>query len=379
MDIDHLHLYVEDAGRWRDWFLNTLDFVPMPRGPGIVLPTLGVQGAGIRILLSEPNPRQPEVATYLRHYSSGVGDVAFRVPDVQRALATATQAGAVMTAPLQRFAQGYRCQVQGWGSLRHTLVEYVAPPLAPAPTEVRTAVIEQTGRQDPGPPLPSDLTPLAAEIGTWKIPWQSIDHVVLNVPDGELMATADWYEHCFGFQRQQSFAIATAQSSLRSLVLRHPQGSATLPINEPASANSQIQEFLDHHGGPGIQHAALKTRNLVRTVAALRQRGLSFLPVPATYHEGLRDRADFWAEAGDWRAIAEQQILVDWVPQAPKARLLQTFSDPLFDQPTFFLELIERQIHWEGQTQQQARGFGEGNFQALFEAIERQQQQRGSL
>jgi 4-hydroxyphenylpyruvate dioxygenase len=162
-------------------------------------------------------------------------------------------------------------------------------------------------------------------------------------------------------------------------VLRHPEGTATLPINQPTSANSQVQEFLDCHRGAGVQHVALGTAPLLTTLPVLRDRGLSFLSVPQPYYERLCDRPGFWAEAPDWADIAQQQVLVDWAPETPRARLLQTFTAPLFQQPTFFLELIERQREDRGDRAIQAEGFGEGNFQALFEAIERQQQQRGSL
>jgi 4-hydroxyphenylpyruvate dioxygenase len=201
----------------------------------------------------------------------------------------------------------------------------------------------------------------------------------LNVPAGELEAAATWYERHLGFVRQQQFVIETPRSGLHSRVLQHPEGTATLPINEPTSDNSQIQEFLDLHRGAGIQHVALQTGDLVQTVATLRQRGVPFLTVPDTYYQQLQTRSGFWRDAGDWAAIARQQILVDWPLEAPQTRLLQTFTQPPFEIPTFFWEFIERQAQVTDAGVQCAEGFGEGNFQALFEAIEREQQQRGSL
>jgi 4-hydroxyphenylpyruvate dioxygenase len=144
------------------------------------------------------------------------------------------------------------------------------------------------------------------------------------------------------------------------------------PINEPTSANSQIQEFLDVNQGPGIQHIALQTPQIVKAIAQLRHRGLSFLPIPSTYYTQLRTQHQgLPLSTAELEEIAAQEILVDWHNEASQALLLQTFTQPIFEQPTFFFELIERR--------QEAQGFGEGNFRALFEAIEREQLKRGSL
>ncbi|HEY9645050.1 MAG TPA: VOC family protein, partial [Chroococcidiopsis sp.] len=200
-----------------------------------------------------------------------------------------------------------------------------------------------------------------------------IDHAVLNVAAGDLSTAIAWYENAFGFRRQQGFTIQTAYSGLSSQVLVHPQGHAQLPINEPISPSSQIQEFLDCNRGPGIQHVALKTDNSLRAIADLRQRGLRFLPVPPTYYGQLRQRADFWLSELQWQAIAAQQLLIDWQPHS-QALLLQAFTQPIFAIPTFFFELIERRPCQL--TQNPAQGFGEGNFRALFEAVEREQRKR---
>lgn len=366
MDIDHLHLYVGDARRWQDWFIHTLTLTPFT--PGWVEGGGGVTDTNISLVLSDPQGSGQGVKNFLQRYSPGVGDVAFRVRDLAGTLQRAVQAGAKVTVPRQRWAQGWQCQIQGWGGLGHTLLQW--DPASEAgggslamgshPPRGRSQAQSQSQPQSP-------------------LPWQAIDHAVLNVPAGDLDRAAAWYCQVLGFQPQQRFAIETPQSGLRSLVLQHPEGTATLPINEPTSANSQVQEFLDYHGGPGIQHVALRTGDLIQTLATVRQRGLACLPVPQTYYQELGDRPGFWREAADWAAIAQQQILVDWDPATPRSRLLQTFTQPLFDQPTFFLELIERQPDPYGVAGHPAQGFGAGNFQALFEAIERQQQQRGTL
>ncbi len=353
MEIDHLHLYVDDASHWRDWFIHNFGFglvSPRPwHPPGAQV----LQAAAIQLVISSAAESRA-IADFLQTHTPGIGDLAFRVRDLDHWVNRVTAAGGTIVQAIRSDIHwGRWCQIQGWGSLCHTLIE---------PSDIKRFDLAST-------PWPS----------TADRPWQHIDHAVLNVPQGELELATAWYESVLGFIRQQSFAISTPHSGLRSLVIKHPAGSATVPINEPTSKNSQIQEFLDHHRGAGIQHAALGTNNLVATVATLRQRGIPFLPVPSRYYEQLSQRPGFWVAAPDWAAIAQQQILVDWALETPQARLLQIFTEPLFPQPTFFLELIERQSQRLDAQQQQAEGFGAGNFQALFETIEQQQRQRGNL
>ncbi len=200
----------------------------------------------------------------------------------------------------------------------------------------------------------------------------SIDHAVLNVAAGDLELALTFYEQTLGFRRQQKFNIQTGRSGLYSQVLIHPDGKAQLPVNEPTSINSQIQEFLDANRGAGIQHLAIKTRNIIKIVRRMRQNGVSFLSVPSTYYELLlqrrKDKFSSILSAEEWREIIDLEILVDWQEDRFNALLLQIFTQPIFEEPTFFFEIIERR--------EQARGFGEGNFLALFEAVEREQMKR---
>jgi 4-hydroxyphenylpyruvate dioxygenase len=200
---------------------------------------------------------------------------------------------------------------------------------------------------------------------------------VLNVETGDLEKAVNWYHKILGFQPQQNFDIQTEQSALRSRVMIHPEGGVQFPINESASANSQIQEFLDANRGPGIQHMALQTNNIVQVVTDLRSRGLPFLPVPPTYYSELQQRQNYFPT--DWEAIAASQVLADWQEDTPEAMLLQIFTQPIFGEPTFFFEIIERRITVVNGKQVQAGGFGAGNFRALFQAIEGEQMKRGSL
>lgn len=357
MNFEYLHLFVKNAASWRDWFIQKLDFWPISGEAIQQLGEFAVRHHHILILISSERSSRPEVGQFLQRYSEGVGDVAFRVQNLDAVVADFKSIGGFVTKPIQllQTAKGNLrwCQVKGWGSLVHTLIESA---------EAKISALGDS-------PTPAAMS---------NLPWLAIDHAVLNVSPGELAQAVTWYEY-LGFEPQQQFVIETPRSGLRSIVLKHPDGEATLPINEPTSDNSQVQEFIDAHRGAGVQHVALKTRNLVQTIAQLRTRGLSFLSVPDAYYQQLRSRAGFWNDAGDWSAIAEQQILVDWPPEEPHTRLLQTFTQPLFDKPTFFWEFIERQSCQTPAGLKTAEGFGEGNFQALFEAIEREQQLRGSL
>ena len=204
-----------------------------------------------------------------------------------------------------------------------------------------------------------------------RLPITGIDHIVLNVAVGDLEPAVAWYEKILGFRSQQAFTIQTDRSALHSQVMVSSNSCVQFPIDQPASPNSQIQEFLDLNRGAGIQHIALKTSNIVEAIAQFRARGVSFLPVPPAYYTQLQERLGIPISADELQSIAQQQILVDWQYPAPNALLLQTFTQPIFPQPTFFFEIIERRS--------QAMGFGEGNFRALFEAIEREQMKRGSL
>jgi 4-hydroxyphenylpyruvate dioxygenase len=268
--------------------------------------------------------------------------------------------------------------------MQHTLLEYPANLSSTIPltildqmmvrllaTEAGTRIDdhEQTSTQKLSGKLSPELS--------WMI---GIDHAVLNVEAGDLPRAIAQYTQAFGFRAQQKFDIHTPRSALTSQVLSHPQGSAQFPINEPASATSQIQEFLDHNRGPGIQHIALQTGSILTTVTQLRQQGLACLQVPFAYYEQLRTRPGYALTTEQWRAIAQQQVLVDWqLDASPPALLLQIFTQPIFAEPTFFFEIIERQQVTVDHQTRIAEGFGEGNFRALFEAIEREQIKRGSL
>ena len=344
MKIDHVHFYVEDAKVWRDWFVHHLGFTAVDSCISSVHTCTEVVSNGIvRFLLSSALLPTSPVAEFLCQHPPGVADVAFVMADVEGAIALAQTHGATIIQPIhsQPFGDVSRkCgKIAAWGGLTHTLIE--------------TSEVMDHGQQS------TDHT------------FSSIDHIVLNVAVGELESAVAWYEKILDFQPQQSFKIKTDRSALYSQVMVSRNGSVQLPINEPASRNSQIQEFLDVNRGPGIQHIALGTPNLISAIAQFRASGLSLLSVPQTYYSQIQQRPGFPLSMSELEAIAQQEILVDWKDNAQDAVLLQIFTQPIFAQPTFFFEFIERRY--------QAKGFGEGNFRALFEAIESEQIKRGTL
>ena len=345
MKIDHVHFYVEDAKVWRDWFVHHLGFTAVDSSISSVHTCTEVVSNGIvRFLLSSALLPTSPVAAFLRQHPPGVADVAFVMEDVEGAIALAQLHGATVIQPIQSQQFGDICRKWGkiaaWGGLSHTLIES---------SQVTTDDAPQT----------TDHT------------FSGIDHIVLNVAVGELESAVAWYEKILDFQPQQSFKIQTDRSALYSQVMVSRNGGVQLPINEPASRNSQIQEFLDVNRGSGIQHIALGTPNLISAIAQFRARGLSLLSVPQTYYTQIQQRPGFPLSMVELEAIAQQEILVDWKENAEDAVLLQIFTQPIFGQPTFFFEFIERRY--------QAKGFGEGNFRALFEAIESEQIKRGTL
>jgi 4-hydroxyphenylpyruvate dioxygenase len=197
-----------------------------------------------------------------------------------------------------------------------------------------------------------------------------IDHVVGNVELGAMEQWVKYYEDVFGMVELIHFsdeAISTEYSALMSKVVTTGNGRIKFPINEPAEGlrKSQIDEYLEFYEGPGAQHIALSTRDIVKTVTALSEHGVEFLRTPDSYYDELPDRVGEIAESAD--DLRRLGILVD---RDDEGYLLQVFTKPLGDRPTIFFELIERHG---------ARGFGEGNFKALFEAIEREQAARGNL
>ncbi|MFK8183669.1 MAG: 4-hydroxyphenylpyruvate dioxygenase [Phormidesmis sp.] len=378
MHFHHLHFYVQDAAFWSDWFIHKLAFQACDTSErnddskqdydkqNDGKQDYGKQDADstyktlkqgeIEIRLSDPHSSF-DADSYLQHHPAGVVDVALATDAFDAVLEQAIAQGATLLQPVSGPHGQRQCQLQGWADLRHTLIEEAATKAPSTSCQVdnmlRTASTTASSR-------------LCA-----------IDHVVLNVAKGKMAAASAWYKRIFGLIQGQRFEITTAHSGLCSQVLVHPSGSLQLPINEPSSANSQVQEFLDHNRGAGIQHVALRSLDAIAAIAYFRQQGLDLIRIPTTYYEDLRHRPH--CPLPDTTAASAQKLLLDWASDGKQGVLLQTFTKPIFPEPTFFFEIIERGTYAENGQIKNAQGFGEGNFQALFEAIERDQIERGSL
>jgi 4-hydroxyphenylpyruvate dioxygenase len=335
MKIDHIHFYVEDAAQTRDWLIQKMGFRSYGQAINPHTHTEFVGNSAVQFWVSAALSESSTVANYLASHPAGVADVAFRVDDLDGFLAKHAERDLQIISESTWNALGKRqVAIQGWGDLQHTLVE----------------------------DRNSSTTTIISD------PIVGIDHVVLNVPRQQLSAVTQWYEDLFDLQIQQSFEIQTDRSGLYSNALIDRTGQVQFNINEPSTANSQIQTFLDSNGGSGIQHIALSTANIFQVVEFMRSQNLAFLPIPQSYYRKLQERAtntsDFPFTPLEWQALQDSEILLDWPAVHEGALLMQIFTQPIFDAPTFFFEIIERRS--------QAQGFGEGNFLALFEAIEQE-------
>ncbi len=291
------------------------------------------------------------VAEHVRLHGDGVHDVAFSVPDAEEAYRLAVERGAHGVAEPQVLEDEHgkvvRASIAAYGDTVHTFV----------------------CRRDYSGPFMPGFRPLEP-VQTFGLGIRQIDHVVGNVELGRMDEWVSFYERVMGFAEMRHFSdseISTEYSALMSKVLWDGVGKVKLPINEPATGRrrSQIEEYLMYYRSPGVQHVALRTDDIVATVAAMQAGGVEFLRVPDTYYEEVRHRVP--EVSGEIEALRASGILVD---ADDDGYLLQIFTKPLQDRPTFFLEVIERHG---------SLGFGAGNFKALFESIEREQAMRGNL
>ncbi len=344
MEIDSIHFYVKDAARMRDWALSQLGLQDLGTAEAIDSNTRTYRVGNDRLCLTISSPLAPTspVAAYLQQHPSGVRDIAFRVRslDAMRQKLDRLKIEILATSSVRNDLQWLK--IRGWGAIEHTIIQ------APSASDLDRSANRSA---------PTNF------IG--------IDHLVLNVAAGELAAAVAWYRDLFDFHIHQAFDIQTQTSGLASKALVSACERIRFNINEPSSPNSQIQEFLDANGGAGIQHIALATPDLCATVDRLKQQGLTFLNIPTSYYTNLNLRAQSAVTAPltheELQQLERLEILADWPDTAPEAVLMQIFTKPIFEEPTFFFEAIERR--------NRAKGFGQGNFQALFEAVEEYQQQ----
>jgi 4-hydroxyphenylpyruvate dioxygenase len=295
-----------------------------------------------------------EVAAHVRRHGDGVRDVAYLVHDVDEAYRRAVARGGTgAEAPRSSSdddGELRRAAVGAFGDTIHTLISRDAYRGLFAPGYEPASLPVDLGR-------PVGLT--------------GYDHVVVNVERGRLDEWVAWYERVWGLRQMQHFsedAISTEYSALRSTVVWNG-GRVVQPINEPAPGRrkSQIEEYLDYYHSPGVQHVAIRTDDIIATVSALHERGIRFLRVPDTYYDEAPERLGELGADLPWEQLASLGILVD---RDTQGYLLQIFTENVASRPTVFLEIIQRAG---------ARGFGEGNFKALFVSIEAEQARRGNL
>ncbi|QSB14943.1 4-hydroxyphenylpyruvate dioxygenase [Natronosporangium hydrolyticum] len=304
-----------------------------------------------------------DAAAHHARHGDGVNDIALDVPDVDAAYRHAVAQGAAGLVEPHDIADDHgtvrTAAIATYGDTRHTLIDrsgYTGPFLpgfaARAPIVDRTPLIE-SGAQP-------------------KRFFQAIDHVVGNVELGQMDEWVAFYQRVMGFTNMAEFVgddIATEYSALMSKVVANGTRKVKFPLNEPAvgKKKSQIDEYLQFYGGPGPQHIALATGDILTSVDAMRAAGVEFLATPASYYDDPELRARIGQVRVPIEELKSRGVLVD---RDEDGYLLQIFTKPMQDRPTVFFELIERHG---------SMGFGKGNFKALFEAIEREQERRGNL
>ena len=352
---DHVELYVGNAKQATYFYEHAFGFAPVAYAG----PETGVRDRAsyvleqgeVRLVLTSALREDHDVTRHLAKHGDGVKDIALAVPDATEAYRQAVQRGARGVVEPHRaeddFGSVELSAIATYGDTVHSFVNRAdyAGPYLPGYRAVEGAARDGVGLL-------------------------AIDHVVGNVELGRMEHWVEFYERVFGMTEMIHFSdedISTEYSALMSKVMTDGKGKIKFPINEPAEGKrkSQIEEYLEFYGGPGAQHIAIATDDIVRTIEALQERGVLFLTTPDAYYEEVPERVGDIAE--DYADLRRLGILAD---RDDDGYLLQIFTKTAQDRPTLFFEVIERHG---------ARGFGDGNFKALFEAIEREQALRGNL
>ena len=356
--IDHVELYVGNAAQAAYFYSHAFGFRPVAYAgleTGLRDRASHVLEQGrIRLVLTGALHSDTDVARHHAHHGDGVRSIALSVPDADHAHAEAVARGASSVAEPHDLDDEHGtvriAAIAAYGDTLHTFVDRSAyhGPFLPG---FRALAGETNGAS------PDDML-------------LGIDHIVGNVELGRMDEWVRFYEDVFGMTEMVHFsdeAISTEYSALMSKVVASGNGRIKFPINEPAEGRrkSQIDEYLEFYEGAGAQHIAVSTRDIVGTVAELRRRGVGFLEIPDAYYDEVPGRVPEVTDQLD--DLHREGILVD---HDDEGHLLQIFTKPIGDRPTLFFEIIERHG---------ATGFGAGNFKALFEAIEREQERRGNL
>ncbi|HEX9950365.1 MAG TPA: 4-hydroxyphenylpyruvate dioxygenase [Rubricoccaceae bacterium] len=307
----------------------------------------------IRLLFTTAIRSDHPIAQHVATHGDGVRDIAIWVDDATKSFEEVTKRGAVaIREPEVLEDENGRVVLSAMGTYGDTIHTFVERKDYSGPFMPGFVAVSNPHWQ----PAPTGL--------------KYVDHCVGNVHLGDMNKFVDYYSETMGFRNLLHFtdeAITTEYSSLMSKVMSNGNERIKFPINEPAvgKKRSQIDEYLDFYNGAGVQHIALATDDILGTVKQLRERGVEFLSAPTSYYEELQERVGQIDEPVD--QLAELGILVD---RDPDGYLLQIFTKPVEDRPTVFFEIIQRKG---------ARTFGEGNFKALFHAIELEQERRGNL
>jgi 4-hydroxyphenylpyruvate dioxygenase len=355
--IDYIEFYVGNARQashfYRAAFGMTLAAYRGPETGCRECASYVVQQGKIRFVLTTPLQPNHPIMDHIRIHGDGVRDVAFCVDDAEAVYAETTRRGAAgVTAPetlRDGLGEVKRAAIAAYGDTIHTFVER---------------------RNYAGSFMPGFAAAPGPDQAAHPAGLKHVDHVVANVGWGEMNTWVRFYEQVMGFRLYQHFDdkdVSTKYSALMSKVMANGNEKIKLPINEPAAGRkkSQIEEYLDFYRGPGVQHIAMSTNDILDTVSRLRSQGVEFLRVPAAYYDEVPKRVGAIAEPLE--RLAELGILVD---RDDEGYMLQIFTRPVEDRPTLFFEVIQRKG---------SRSFGKGNFKALFEAIEREQALRGNL
>jgi 4-hydroxyphenylpyruvate dioxygenase len=351
--IDYIELYVGNASQAAYYYRNALGFTPtalVGLETGIKdRSSILVQQKDARLVLSSTLRPDDELCEHLKLHGDSVKDIAFEVSDAKSAFERAVAIGATPviepTVIEDEMGRVIKATVGGCGALVHSL-------------------IQREGYKGIFLPGYRDINPLNAARAT---SLNDIDHVAICVEKGELAEWVEFYCRVFGFHESHQEDVSTEYSAMNSKVVQNGNSKVVFPLLEPAEGKrkSQIEEYLMLNHGPGVQHLAFLSDDILFSVRALRENGLDFLHVPTNYYDSLDDRVgNFDANIS---ALRDLFILAD---RDHFGHLLQIFTKPIQSRPTFFLEVIQRLG---------ARGFGGGNIRALFEAVEREQSLRGNL
>jgi len=351
---DHVEFYVGNAKQAAHFYDKTFGFRPVAKAgleTGVRDRASYVMEQGnVRFVFSSAYGPDSEFTRHCALHGDGVKAIGLTVADVERSLAETKKRGATIVQPATTAKDEF-------GDLTVGAIKYAGD-----------TVFRFVDRQNYRGSFPG-FKPIEAH-GSPAVGLAAIDHIVTNVYLGEMNYWVKWFEDVMGFRNLCGFTdkdISTEYSALMSKVMENGTGKCKFPINEPAEGKkkSQIDEYLDFYYGPGVQHIAMNTGNIYETVTELRNRDIDFLRVPDTYYDMMRERVGDVGE--DWDKLRELGILLD---KDDDGYLLQIFTAPVQDRPTLFFEVIERHG---------SRGFGIGNFKALFISIEREQELRGNL